>query len=208
MTRNEYIQQLVREDELLVSVRKSILEHDMPPISVAVELGRLLTLLVRSTGARRILEIGALGGYSGICLARGLPEDGKLVSLELNPDFANVARANLAHAGLIDRVEFKVGPAVDSLEALINEGAKFDFFFIDADKPNYPNYLELAIQLANSGALITADNVLLGDRVTDVNNHDPSPEGVRQFNQAMHTDARLEAVLLGVSDGFSIARVK
>lgn len=208
MTREEYVYQLAGEDEVLMSVRADIVLREMPPISVAAELGKLLHLLVKTSGARRILEIGALGGYSGICLARALPMDGRLLSLELNPEFADVARANLVRAGLGERVEYRIGPALDSLQALVEAGETFDLFFIDADKPNYPAYLEYAIQLANPGALITADNVLLGDRVLDADNHDPAPEAVRMFNQNMHADERLEAFILPVRDGFAIARVK
>jgi caffeoyl-CoA O-methyltransferase len=208
MTREEYVEQLAGEDDVLSSVRASIVERGMPPISVAVELGRLLNLLVKTSGAKRVLEIGALGGYSGICLARALPGDGKLVSLELNPEFADVAQGNLQQAGLDHLVEYKLGPAIDSLQELVESGEKFDLFFIDADKPNYPYYLDYAIQLSSPGALITADNVLLGNRVMDENNHDPGPEAIRAFNERLHSDVRLEALILPARDGFAIARVK
>lgn len=208
MTREEYVQDFVCEDEMLLRVKQRIAERGMPTISVPPELGKLLTLLVKSTGCTQVLEIGALGGYSGICLARGLPAGGKLISLELNEEWALFAKSNLVEAGLGDRVEYRLGNAADSLEQLVREGAKFDLFFIDADKPNYPLYLQRAIELANTGALIIADNVLLGDRVLNPDNHDPSPEAVRAFNQTLKTDARLESTLLPVRDGFAIAYVK
>jgi caffeoyl-CoA O-methyltransferase len=206
-TREEYVLNFIQEDEVLREVRRKIVERDMPSISVAPELGKLLTLLVKTQGATSILEIGALGGYSGICLARGLQRGGKLVSLELNETFAEFARSNLVAAGLGDKVEYRVGPAAESLEQLEREGAKFDLFFIDADKPNYPTYLDYALRLANPGALIVADNVLLGDRVLDPDNPHPSPSAMREFNRRLQTDPRLEATLLSVHDGFAIARV-
>jgi predicted O-methyltransferase YrrM len=208
MTREEYVLDIVEEDEILQSVRRKIEERGIPAISVAPELGKLLTILVKTCGARRVLEIGALGGYSGICLARGLPDEGKLVSLELNEEYAAFAKSNLAAAGLGHKVEYRVGPAADSLAALAAEGQRFDFFFIDADKPNYPVYLQAAIGLANPGALIVADNVLLQDRVLDPDNHSPSPTAMRQFNAMLKADNRLEATLLPVRDGFAIARVR
>jgi caffeoyl-CoA O-methyltransferase len=208
VTRDEYVLDIVGEDELLQSVRQQIEERGMPAISVSPELGKLLTILVKTSGAKRVLEIGALGGYSGICLARGLPDDGRLISLELNAEFAAFAESNLVAAGLGHKVEFRIGQAVDSLAALAAEGQRFDLVFIDADKPNYPRYLTAAIELANPGALIVADNVLLRDRVLDLDNHSPSPEAMRQFNEMLKTDQRLEATLLPVRDGFAIARVQ
>lgn len=208
VTRDEYVLDIVGEDELLQSVRQQIEERGMPAISVSPELGKLLTILVKTSGAKRVLEIGALGGYSGICLARGLPDDGRLISLELNAEFAAFAESNLVAAGLGHKVEFRIGQAVDSLAALAAEGQRFDLVFIDADKPNYPRYLTAAIELANPGALIVADNVLLRDRVLDTDNHSPSPEAMRQFNEMLKTDHRLEATLLPVRDGFAIARVR
>ncbi|WP_018130794.1 O-methyltransferase [Effusibacillus pohliae] len=177
-------------------------------ISVEPELGKLLTLLDKISGARRILEIGALGGYSAICLARGLADDGKIVSLELQQQYADLALTNMRRAGLADRVEYRIGPALDRLQELFDEGERFDFFLIDADKDNYPLYLEWALQLANPGAIITADNVLWKDRVLDPENRDKETEAVREFNRRLAADERLEALLLPICDGFAIARVK
>lgn len=208
-TREQYVEELfVQEDEMLTAVRDSIVANGMPSISVSPELGKLLYLLVQTSGARRILEIGALGGYSGIWLTRGLPAGGKLTSLELEAKYAELAHANLQKAGRGDFVEYRVGAALDSLKQLAEEGAKFDFFFIDADKVNYPHYLEYAIRLSNQGAIITADNVLLGNRVLDEQEQGENVVAIRQFNETIANDPRLESILLPVRDGLAIARVK
>lgn len=186
----------------------------LPTIAVSPAQGKLLMLLARATGARRILEIGTLGGYSAIWLARALPRDGRLVTLELNPKHADVARANVARAGLADRVEVRVGPAAQSLRQLAAEGVgPFDFIFIDADKPGYVAYLELALPLARPGALIVADNVVRDGRVTDPTLDDPNVTGAQRFNEALAAESRVDAVLLQTVgskgyDGFAIALVR
>lgn len=186
----------------------------LPTIAVSPAQGKLLMLLARATGARRILEIGTLGGYSAIWLARALPKDGRLVTLELNPKHADVARANVARAGLADRVEVRVGPAAQSLRQLAAEGVEpFDFIFIDADKPGYVAYLELALPLARPGALIVADNVVRDGRVTDPTLDDPNVTGAQRFNEALAAESRVDAVLLQTVgskgyDGFAIALVR
>ncbi|MGZ4032011.1 MAG: O-methyltransferase [Tumebacillaceae bacterium] len=208
-TREQYVADLfVQEDEMLSQVRASVVANGMPSIWVSPELGKMLYLLVKMSNSKRILEIGALGGYSGVWLTRGLPEDGKLISLELMPEYAKLAHENLTKAGRGHQVEYRVGEALDSLKQLLEEGQKFDFFFIDADKINYPNYLELAIQLSNPGAIITGDNVMLGNRVIDPENNDENTLAMREFNKRVATDERLESILLPVRDGLSIARVK
>ena len=128
-----------------------------------------MTLLVRMSGAKKVLEIGALGGYSGICLARGLHEEGKLLSLEINAEFADTARAHLEAAGLGHKVEYRIGDAKETLRELEQEGETFDFFFIDADKAAYPFYLEMALKLAEPGAVIVADNTLMRGKTVDPN---------------------------------------
>ncbi|MCL5116877.1 MAG: O-methyltransferase [Firmicutes bacterium] len=158
------------------------------------------------THSKSILEIGALGGYSGVWLARGLPEGGRLTSLELRPDYRDVAEANLRRAGLADRVSYRVGPAADSLEALRADGARFDFFFIDADKDNYPLYLDYALALAEPGALITADNTLQGGRVFDPKAQSSAVEAIRRFNQRVAEHPELTSLLLPIGDGLTVAR--
>lgn len=180
----------------------------MRNISVPPEIGRFLTLLVKISDAKEILEIGALGGYSGICLVRGLGEGGQLTSLELMQEYAELAHENLKKASFGDRVTYYIGEALKSLEQLEAEQRKFDFIFIDADKPNYPNYLDRALRLANPGALIVADNVLQRGKVCEESNDDPRIEFIRAFNERVANDPMLESIILPIGDGLSIARVK
>ncbi|MDF2668005.1 MAG: methyltransferase [Paenibacillus sp.] len=208
MTTEQYAESLYEEDADLQRVIEGIRAKGMPEISIAPGYGRLLTLLVRMSGAKRILEIGALGGYSGICLARGLGQEGRLVSLELKEEFAAAAKQHVAEAGLGDKVEYRIGEALDSLDQLEQEGARFDFYFIDADKGNYVNYLEHAIRLANPGAVIVGDNALMRGRVMDPKATSNSVLIMRQFNQMMASDPRLESTLLPAYDGLCVARVK
>ena len=204
----QYIESLYLADEVLERVKIGIREANMPEISIAFGYGRLLTLLVKTAGARRILEIGALGGYSGICLARGLPPDGRLISLEINPDFAAVAARHLRMAGLDGIAEVRVGDATESMRRLEEEGARFDFVFIDADKGGYPAYLEAALRLTVPGALIVADNALLKGKTFNPEADGPSVRAMRAFNEAVASDPRLESVILPAYDGLAIARVK
>lgn len=195
-------------DEALARVLASIRERGMPEISVHPGYGRLITLLAASAGASAALEIGALGGYSGICILRGLAPDGMLTSLELQAEYAELARANVAAAGFGGRAEYRVGEALARLPELADEGKTFDFFFIDADKGNYPNYLDWALKLARPGAVIVADNTLLRGRITEEDSTSPSVRAMREFNERIATDPRLVSVILPAYDGLAVARVK
>jgi caffeoyl-CoA O-methyltransferase len=208
ITADHYVESLYEEDAELSKVKETIRANNMPEISIAPGYGRLLTMLVKLNRSRNVLEIGALGGYSGICLARGLDEDGRLVSLELKPEFAEVAKSNLVEAGLGDRVEYRIGDALGQLTKLYEEGAKFDLFFIDADKVNYPNYLEWAIKLANPGAIIVGDNTLMRGRTLNPAEKKTSVEAMRLFNRTIAADPRLESTMLPAYDGLAIAIVK
>lgn len=185
----------------------------LPAIQVSPLQGRMLMLLAQAAGSRRILEIGTLGGYSTIWLARALPRDGRLVTLEAEPHHAEVATANIADAGLADVVEVRQGPANDTLAALVNEGVRpFDFIFIDADKAGYPTYLEWALKLTWPGSLIVADNMVRGGAVVDADSSDEAVRGVRQFNEDVAKNERLAATAIQTVgakgyDGFVLARV-
>jgi caffeoyl-CoA O-methyltransferase len=205
---NSYIEALYKLDEELENVIRSIDQHDMPQISIAPGYGRLLTLLVKMAKPKRILEIGALGGYSGICLARGLEDDGALVSLELKNEFAEAARTNLKAVGLGNKVEYRIGDAKETLKRMIEEGEKYDFFFIDADKSGYPYYLEAAIALSRPGAVIVGDNTLQNGRVLNTEEQSTSVRAMREFNQRIAEDARLDSTILPAYDGLAVARVK
>lgn len=204
----QYVDGLYPKDADLEKVKEGIASKGMPSISIADGYGRLLTMLVSMSGASKLLEIGALGGYSGICLARGLGEEGQLLSLELLPAYAEVAKAHLTEAGLGDKVDYMVGDAKESLARLKEEGRTFDFFFIDADKEGYPVYLDYALELAEPGAIIVGDNILLRGRTTNEAKQGPAVLAVRTFNERIATDDRLESTILPGYDGLAIARVK
>jgi predicted O-methyltransferase YrrM len=207
--REAYVQQLfVKEDKVLRSIGPGLSERGMPRISVSPNVGKTLHMLVRITGARRVLEIGTLGGYSTIWLSRALPEHGRLVSLELHADHAAFARENVERSGLADRVDIRVGDAGKSLRQLADEGETFDFFLIDADKESYMTYWEWAIRLARPGAVITADNALLHDRIFEENVEDERARAIHRFNEAVSRDDRVEAMLLPFGDGLLVAQVK
>jgi predicted O-methyltransferase YrrM len=171
----------------------------MPAIAVSAQVGRLLLVLARARGARRILEVGTLAGYSTTWLARALPVDGELVTLELSEHHAEVARANLAAAGVADRVTVRVGPALDSLRQLAEEGgAPFDLVFIDADKPPYVAYLEAALELSAPGTLVVADNVVRAGRILHPEPDDEAVRGVQRFGAYVAAHPRLDSAIVQV----------
>ncbi len=186
---------------------------ELPAIDVSPSQGRFLQQLVRLTNARKVLEIGTLGGYSTIWMARALPAGGRLLSLEASPKHAEVAKANIARAGLADRVQVRIGAALDSLPRLEKEGAApFDFIFIDADKPNNPGYFEWAMKLSRPGTLIVVDNVVRDGEIADARSTDPMIIGTRRLFELMGSDPRVTATALqtvGLKgyDGFAMAIV-
>jgi predicted O-methyltransferase YrrM len=204
---------IVGEDDTLAQATAAAQRAGLPPISVSPAAGKLLYLLAKLAGARRILEIGTLGGYSAIWMARALPADGHLVSLEYSPRHAEVASGNIARAGLVGTVEIRVGAAAESLPKLAAEGVEpFDMVFIDADKGGYPDYLDWSLKLTRPGSLIVADNVVRGGAVADGLSRDPNVQGVRSYLEKVAADPRLEGTVMqtvGVKgyDGLSIARV-
>ncbi len=186
----------------------------LPPIAVSAAQGKLLHLLARSIGARRILEVGTLGGYSTIWLARALPEGGRLVTLELDGNHARVARANLERAGLDGRVEIRLGPALETMPALIDEQPEpFDLVFIDADKENIPSYFDWAVELSRPRGMIITDNVVRDGALVEAGTTDPRVLGVRAFHEMLANRPDVEATTIqtvGVKgyDGFNIALVR
>jgi predicted O-methyltransferase YrrM len=204
---------LIAPNETLDDVLAANAAGGLPAIDVSPTQGKLLHLIARMTGARRVLEIGTLGGYSTIWLARALPAGGKVVTLEAVPAHAEVARANFVRAGVADRVELRLGQALDSLAALADEGAApFDLVFIDADKPNNPNYLTWALKLSRPGTVIIGDNVVREGEVLDAASSDSSVQGIRRFFDMLAEEPRLSATAIqtvGVKgwDGLSFAIV-
>jgi predicted O-methyltransferase YrrM len=208
---------LLCDDPMLDAALRASDAAGLPPIAITPNQGRLLELLVRIHGARRILELGTLGAYSTIWLARALPADGRIVTLEANPHYAEVARANIANAGLADVVQLRVGPALQALPELVGEGEPFDLIFIDADKQNNPGYLEWSLKLSRPGTLIVADNVVRGGAILDPGARDPrlgdgGVQGVRRFYELLGAEPRLSATAIQTVgakgyDGFALALV-
>lgn len=204
---------LVCEDEPLRAAVEASQAAGLPAIQVAANQGKLLHLLARLQRAERILEIGTLGGYSTIWLARALPPTGRLVTLELSPAHAQVARENLARAGVAGQVEVRVGPAVATLAQLAAEGAgPFDLVFIDADKPGYADYLEWSLRLSRPGTLIIADNVVRKGEIINADSPDPNVRGMRRFLELLARERRVSATALQTvgskgHDGLALALV-
>lgn len=212
---DDYIaEKLLGDDKSLTDAHAANAVGGLPAIDVSPAQGKFLQLLAKAIGARRILEVGTLGGYSTIWLARALPADGTLVTLEIDPHHAQVARTNVDRAGVADKVEVRVGTALDTLAALANEnGAPFDLVFIDADKENNPNYVKAAIDLARSGALIIVDNVVREGGVLDAQSDNSAIQGTRRLFDMLANEPRLDATAIqtvGVKkwDGFVLAVVK
>ena len=205
---------LVHDDEALKAALAASDEAGLPAIAVAANQGKLLNLLAQIQSARSVLEIGTLGGYSTIWLARALPEGGRLISLEFNPAHAEVARANLAHAGLDKIAEVRVGAALDTLPKLVTEpgAGPFDLVFIDADKQNNPRYVEWSLKLTRPGSLIIVDNAIRGGAVVDADSTDPAIVGTRELYELVAREPRLDATAVQTVgtkgyDGFLLARV-
>ncbi|MGW7210455.1 O-methyltransferase [Streptomyces sp. NPDC054837] len=204
---------LTPDDEVLTAALRDSEAAGLPQIAVAAPQAKLLQLFAQIQGARNILEIGTLGGYSTIWLARALPADGRLVSLEYSPRHAEVATRNIARAGLDKIVEIRVGPALESLPRLADEApAPFDLVFIDADKDNNPHYLEWALRLTRPGSLIIVDNVVRGGRVADSGSTDPDVTGTRAAIELIGSHPKLSGTAIQTVgskgyDGFALARV-
>ncbi|WP_089101407.1 O-methyltransferase [Streptomyces hyaluromycini] len=201
------------DDEALQSALRESEANELPHANVTANQGKLLQLLAQIQDARNILEIGTLGGYSTIWLARALPADGRLISLEYSARHAEVAVRNIARAGLEKVVEVRVGPALESLPNLADENpAPFDLVFIDADKANNPNYVEWALRLTRTGSLIVVDNVVRGGRVVDAESAEPDVVGTRAAIELIAAHPRLSGTAIQTVgskgyDGFALARV-
>jgi len=211
---DRYITDLfVPPDPALDGALQATADADMPLINVAPNQGKLLHVLALAHGARSILEIGTLAGYSTIWLARALPPGGRLLTLEYEPKHAGVARANIARAGLESAVEVRLGAGLDLLpEIAANGEGPFDLFFIDADKENYPGYLEWAIKLSRPGSVILSDNLIRNGAVLDPSGGDSAAQVIAEYNRQLANDPRLESVVLPIvrenTDGLGITVVR
>jgi predicted O-methyltransferase YrrM len=195
---DDYVERTVLgPDAVLDAVRRTGEEAGLPPIAVSPSQGRLLTLLARAMGARRILELGTLAGYSTVCLARALPSDGRLVTIEVDARHAEVARRNFSMAEVASMVDLRVGAALDVLPQLAAEQAGlFDFTFIDADKAHYPEYLDWALKLARPGGLIVADNVVRKGELANDDSTDPAVRAVRRFMDRLSLERAHESTVI------------
>lgn len=200
-------------DPALESTLRESEAADLDPIAVTPIQGQLLTLLTQMTRARRVLELGTLGGYSTICMARALPDDGVLVSLELEPRHAEVARRNIDAAGVGEKIDLRVGPALETLQSMVAGGeAPFDFVFMDANKDGYPEYFVEVMKLVRQGAVIIADNVIRNGAVIDGDSTEPYIVGIRRFNELVAAEPRVTATALQTVgakgyDGFAMLLV-
>jgi predicted O-methyltransferase YrrM len=203
----EYIAGLfAREDEILASLREEADRTGLPPIAISADEGRLLQVLLTAIGARHVLEVGTLGGYSAIWMARALPPDGRLLSIEIEPEHASFARRYIERAGLSPRVDVRVGRALDVLPSL--DGQRFDAIFLDADKEPLPTYFEWGLRLVRPGGLIIADNALWGGRVVDEAEVDEKTLAVREFNRRMASDPRVLGIVVPTHDGVAVGVVR
>lgn len=204
---------LTPRDEVLEAAQQAAADAGLPSISVSPAQGKMLSLYATMTGARRILEIGTLGGYSTLWLGWALPLGGHIVTLEADPKHAEVARANIARAGLADSVEIRVGKALETLPKLAAENPPaFDMFFIDADKASIPEYFQWALKLGRKGSLIVVDNVVRGGKIIDAASADANVQGVRRFYDMLAAEPRVSATAIQTVgskgyDGFALAVV-
>jgi predicted O-methyltransferase YrrM len=205
-----YEKLIVKPDLRFRKILESSEERGLPSIQITANQGAFLELLVRVTGARRVLEIGTLGGYSTAWLASGLPPNGRLITLELNPDHAKVAEKNLEQFDFVNQIEIMRGDALETLKNLVDSAAEpFDLVFIDAEKSQYSDYLEWAIQLSRPGTFLIADNVVRSGKVIEEDNQDPSVKGIQDFSQKVSAHPQLRATVLQTVgakgyDGFTL----
>jgi caffeoyl-CoA O-methyltransferase len=204
---DEYIASLfARDDDVLAALREAADREGLPPIAISAVTGRLLQILLSAVSAVRVLEVGTLGGYSAIWMARGLPPSGRLITIEIEERHAEFARGYIARAGLADRVEVRVGRALDVLPSF--DGEQFDAIFLDADKEPLPTYFEWALSLLRPGGLLIADNALWGGRVLDPATEDEGTRGVQEFNRRLANDTRVLGTIVPVGDGLGLAVVR
>ena len=204
---NEYITGLfAQEDELLRELRDEAARAGLPAISVPPETARFLQVLVQASNASRVLEVGTLGGYSAIWMARAMGEGGSILSLEIDPEHASFARRYIERAGLSHAIEVRVGPALQLLPTL--DGEKFDIVFLDADKEPLPTYLDWALRLLRPGGLVIADNTLRGGKVADPAENDDQLRAIREFNRKLASNSRLTALVVPIGDGVAVGVVQ
>ncbi|MCP6762513.1 MAG: class I SAM-dependent methyltransferase [Fischerella sp. CENA71] len=197
----------LREPEVLTQLRQETAQQPMALMQIAPDQGQFLALLVKLIGAKKTLDIGVFTGYSSLVVALALPADGKVVACDVDEEYTAIARRYWQKAGVADKISLHIAPALETLEKLIaaKEAETFDFAFIDADKSNYDNYYELALQLVRRGGLIAIDNVLWSGRVADPQEQDNRTNKIRAFNQKLHQDQRITLSMVAIADGLTLA---
>ncbi|PLZ85626.1 SAM-dependent methyltransferase [Fischerella thermalis CCMEE 5198] len=197
----------LREPEILTQLRQETAQHSMATMQIAPDQGQFLALLVKLMAAKKTLDIGVFTGYSSLVVALALPADGKVIACDIDEEYTAIARRYWQKAGVADKINLHLAPALETLEKLIaaGEAETFDFAFIDADKSNYDNYYELALQLVRPGGLIAIDNVLWSGRVADPQVQDNRTNKIREFNQKLYQDQRVTLSMLAIADGLTLA---
>jgi predicted O-methyltransferase YrrM len=200
----------LREDDVLARLREETATLEWGRMQIAPDQGQFMAMLVKMLGARHALEVGVFTGYSSICVARALGDGGRLIACDVNEEWVAIARRYWAEAGIAERIDLRIAPAVETLDALIVEGrgGGFDFAFIDADKGNYDAYYERCLTLLRPGGVIAVDNVLWGGSVIDPEDTDPDTESIRALNAKIGRDDRVDAMLLPIGDGLTLALKK
>lgn len=198
----------LKEPDVLTRLREETARDPMAILQIPPDQGQLMALLVKLMGAKRILEIGTYMGFSALCMALALPENGYLLACDINQDWTDVARRYWEKAGVADRIELRIAPALETMDALLAEGQEqsFDLIFIDADKPNYCAYYEAGLRLLRRGGLVILDNVLWKGRVADEREQDPDTVALRAINTLIYQDQRVDASIIPIGDGMTIAR--
>lgn len=199
----------LREPDMARCLREETARRDDANMQIAPEQGRLMALLARLVGAERYLEIGTFTGYSAMIVAMALPEDGRVVACDIDPETGAIARRWWEEAGVGHKIDLRIGPAVETLEAMLDAGeaGSFDYAFIDADKTGYPDYWERCLRLVRESGLIAVDNVLRRGTVADPTDHDEVTEAMRAFNRMVHADNRVDVAVVPIADGVTLARV-
>ncbi|NBC16266.1 MAG: SAM-dependent methyltransferase [Bacteroidetes bacterium] len=200
----------VREPEVLRRLRAETMRHPMGEMQIAPEQGQFMQVLVRMLGARRTLEVGTFTGYSALAVALALPDDGQVVACDVNEAYTAIARDYWEAAGVADRIDLRIAPALETLDALLDDGqaGTFDFAFVDADKANYDGYYERALALLRPGGLVALDNMLRGGRVADPSVDDAATQAIRALNEKLRADDRIHLSLVPIADGLTLALKK
>ena len=198
----------LREHPTLQQLREETATHKSAMMQISPEQGQFMALLIKMLGAKRVIELGVFTGYSSLCMAMALPADGQLIACDINEDYTNIAKRYWQQANVSDKIDLRLAPGLETLEALLSDGeaGKFDFIFIDAVKEEYKEYYEHGLELIRPGGLIGIDNVLWSGSVADPANQDSDTVAIREFNEHLHRDQRVDISMLPVGDGLTLAR--